>query len=245
MPVDIVSSAMYTQERVEEIAKRAAELAVRQALSTPNLDSCISEPAMPTMEGDENMGRHKLHVTLPNGERVWITGKTNEDLIANALMRFGNPTTQPNQHSHILFGDYADDVFNTFLVKRWKESTARTNRFLMDKHILPYFQNTYLDQITTGSLQQFYDKKCKLSKSYTKQMNILLHQIFESAIEDELIAKDPTKSKRLVLPEKVTKREALETEQFRDIIANIPKLKNEAQKLDKPLSATPLSVANA
>lgn len=224
--IDNISPQMYTQDQVEKIARHAAELAVRQALTLSNLDSCISEPAMPTMEGEENMGRHKIHVTLPTGERVWITGKTNEDLIANALSRFGNSATRP-LHGSILFGDYANEVFDTFLVKRWKESTAKTNRFLMDKHILPYFQNTYLDQITTGSLQQFYDKKSKLSKSYTKQMNILLHQIFESAIEDELIAKDPTKSKRLVLPEKVTKREALETDQFRDVIANIPKLKHD------------------
>lgn len=226
MPVDISNTQLYTQHQVEDIARRAAELAVRQALLPPNLDNCISEPVMPTMEGDENMGRHKLHVTLPTGERVWITGKTNEDLIANALSRFGNAAPQQQTNS-ILFGDYANEIFNTFLIKRWKESTAKTNRFLMDKHILPYFKDISIDQITTGSLQQFYDKKQKLSKSYTKQMNILLHQIFESAIEDELILKDPTKSKRLVLPDKVTKREALDTNDFRDIISNISALKSD------------------
>ena len=215
---------LYTQQQVEEIAKRAAEMAVRQALSPQNLDNCISESAMPTMEGDDDMGRHKIHVTLPTGEKVWITGKTNDDMIANALSRFGINTDQPQEQS-VLFGDYANQTFDTFLVKRWKASTAKTNRFLMDKHILPYFKNVCLNQITTASLQKFYDQKKDLSKSYTKQMNILLHQIFENAIEDEIIQKDPTKSKRLVLPDKVTKREALDTDLFRDIIANISKLR--------------------
>lgn len=227
MQVDKILTPLYTPQQVEEIAQRAAELAVRQALLPSNLDNCISEPAMPTMEGDENMGRHKLHITLPTGEKVWITGKTNEDLIANALMRFGNQPPRQQTQAPVLFGNYADEVFNTFLVKRWKESTAKTNRYLMDKHILPYFKDEYLDQITTNALQKFYDLKSNLSRSYTKQMNILLHQIFESAIEDELIAKDPTKSKRLILPDKVTKREALTTDHFRDIISNIPKLKHD------------------
>lgn len=225
MPVDINDTQLYTQKQVEEIAQRAAELAVHQALSTPNLDNCISNPAMPTMKGDTNMGRHKIHITLPNGEMAWVTGNTNEDLIANALMRFGNLSKLHSECTHVTFGEYANQIFDTFLVKRWKDSTAKTNRNLLNKHILPYFKNTYIDSITTNVLQRFYNEKSNLSKSYTRQMNILLHQIFESAIEDELISKDPTKSKRLVLPDKVTKREALDTNDFRDIILNIPKLK--------------------
>lgn len=229
MSVDTTQTPLYTQSQVEEIAKRAAELAVRQALSPPNLDNCISEPAVPTMEGENDMGRHKLHITLPTGEKVWITGKTNEDLIANALARFG-VSSQPQQQiptstSSVLFGDYAEKTFNTFLVKRWKQSTAKSNKHLLDKHIMPYFRDIYIDQITTASLQQFYDRKMDLSKSYVRQMNILLHQIFENAIEDEIIQKDPTKSKRLVLPDRVTKREAIDTDCFRDIIANIDKLR--------------------
>ena len=227
MPVDISNTQLYTQHQVEDIARRAAELAVRQALLPPNLDNCISESVMPTMEGDENMGRHKIHIVLPNGEAAWITGKTNEDLIMNAIARFSNLNETKPQNTQVLFGDYADEVFNTFLVKRWKESTAKSNRFLMDKHILPFFKDMYIDMITPNMLQRFFNNKSELSKSYAKQMNILLHQIFESAIEDDLISKDPTKSKRLVLPEKVEKREALDTNDFRDIISNIHNLKKD------------------
>ena len=212
---------LYTQQQVEEIARRAAEIAVRNALSPPNLDNEIHEPSVPAMKGDDYMGRHKIHVTMPNGERVWITGKTNDDMIANALARF----SKSNNTSSVLFGDYAKKIFDTFLVKRWKESTTRTNRFLLDKHIIPFFGDMCIDNISTSVLQEFYDQKNDLSKSYTKQMNILMHQIFESAIEDNLISKDPTRSKRLVLPDRVSKREALTTEQYKDIISNIGSLK--------------------
>ncbi len=193
-------------------------------LTNLNLENCTQETTMPTQKGDQDMGRQKVHVTLPSGEKVWITGKTNSELINNALTKYGNGSDHVPQESK-QFGKYADDVFNAFLIKRWKDSTARSNRFLMDKHILPYFRNMDIDKISTAIIQRFFDDKADLSKSYTKQMRILLHQIFQNAIEDELIIKDPTESKRLVLPDTVKKREALPTPQFRSIIASLYKLK--------------------
>ena len=59
MPVDIVSSAMYTQEQVEEIAKRAAELAVRQALSVP----CYSLSS-PLQTGYRQKFMNDIHMNL-------------------------------------------------------------------------------------------------------------------------------------------------------------------------------------
>ena len=50
---------------------------------------------------------------------------------------------------------------------------------------------------------------------------------FENAVEDKLVKSDPTLSKRIVLPEKVTKRKALEQEQFYDIVSHISELSGE------------------
>ena len=61
-----------------------------------NLDNEINEEAMPTVEGDLNMGRQRIHVTLPNGEQVWITGSTYSELIGNALAKYGNISCIPS-----------------------------------------------------------------------------------------------------------------------------------------------------
>jgi integrase len=58
-------------------------------------------------------------------------------------------------------------------------------------------------------------------------MLILLHEIMDNAVEDHLIKSDPTLSKRITLPEKVTKRKALEPEQFYDIVSHISDLSGE------------------
>lgn len=222
MDVDKSLTPLYTQQQVEEIARQAAQ----QALLSANFDSRIQEEEVPTMEGDENMGRQRVHVTLPSGELVWITGSTFNDLIRNALDKYGNGLQQ-TPISTDTFKEYTNKIFDVFLRPRWKPSTVNTNKFLLDKHIMPYFEDMTLSSIDTATIQQFFQTKQHLSKSYTKQMLIMLHEIFENAVEDKKIAADPTDSKRITLPQKETKRNALEPEEFYDIISNLNKLEND------------------
>ena len=222
MAVDKSLTPLYTQQQVEEIAKQAAQ----QALLSAHIDNGIQENEVPTMEGDKNMGRQRVHVTLPSGEMVWITGSTFNDLIRNALEKYGNNSIPAMPVSSDTFREYTDKIFDIFLRPIWKPSTANTNKFLLDKHIMPYFENMSLASIDTAMIQQFFQTKQHLSKSYTKQMLIMLHEIFENAVEDKKILEDPTNSKRITLPEKVTKREALEPEQYYDIVEHIKDLDN-------------------
>ena len=194
--------------------------------SSEHLDNPI-EKVMPTMKGAEDMARQRVFITLPNGEQTWITGATYSDLIANALQKYSSLQKTPSSKT---FQEYTDHIFDVFLLPRWKSSTAETNRYLLNKHILPYFKNLPLNEITTLSIQRFFQTKQHLSKSYTKQMLILLHEIFENAVEDKMITEDPTLSKRITLPEKATKRKALEQEQFQDVIAHLNALSGEDQR---------------
>ena len=222
--VDKKSNTLYTTQQVDEIARQAAQYAVQQTLQTMNLGNCIQDRTTPTMEGDENMGRQKVHVILPNGEPVWITGATNSEIVRIALEKYGNMGSVHPPASGELFKDYTEKIFDIFLRPRWKPSTAETNRFLLDKHIMPYFHDMPLSAIDTMAVQQFFQTKQHLSKSYTKQMLIMLHEIFENAVEDGKIPDDPTKSKRITLPQKATKRGSLEDDQFYDIISHIDEL---------------------
>lgn len=214
---------LYTPQQVEEIARRAAQYAVEQL----NLDNRIRDSEMPVMEGDKNMARQKIHITLPSGEMVWITGNTYSELIGNALKKYGGNNPNIIQQTDETFRDYTDHIFDVFLRPRWKPSTADTNKFLLDKHILPFFGDMNLASIDTATIQKFFQQKKHLSRSYTKQMLIMLHEIFSNAIEDKRIKDDPTNSSRITLPTKATKRCALELDQFKDIIAHIPLLNDQ------------------
>jgi integrase len=186
-----------------------------------------AEEVMPTIEGDTNMGRQRIHVTLPSGELVWITGSTYSELIQKALIKYGGSKDNIPKGTSESFREYTEKIFDVFLKPRWRESTAKTNRYLLDKHILPYFGSIPVSSVDVLQVQRFFQTKQHLSKSYTKQMLIMLHEIFENAVEDGMIKSDPTQSKRIILPQKVTKRNSLEPEEYYDIISHLKELPQE------------------
>ena len=217
----------YNQQQVASIVADA----VQYALSVQNLGNGIQSRAGPTMEGDiDHMGRQKVHVILPTGEFVWITGSTSTELVLNALSKYGAPQ-QPVPARSETFKEYTDKIFELFLCQRWKPSTTETNRFLLDKHIMPFFATIPLTEIDTAKIQEFFQLKKHLSKSYTKQMLILLHEIFENAIEDKKMTEDPTRSKRITLPQKATKRDALDSDDFMDIVQHLDLLSTDEARL--------------
>lgn len=217
---------LYTSQQVEAIVSDA----IKYMLSTMNLDNGIQPGTEPTMEGENDMGRQKVHITLSSGEPVWITGATNAELVMNALAKYGNTSGGYMPHMET-FKEYTDKIFDLFLCKRWKPSTTETNRFLLNKHIMPYFESMPLDKIDTAEIQRFFQTKQHLSKSYTKQMLIILHEIFENAVEDNRVKADPTKSRRITLPRKATKRNSLEEKDFVDIVQRLGELPEDEARL--------------
>jgi len=85
-----------------------------------------------------------------------------------------------------------------------------------------------LEEIGTNTIQTFYNENSCKAKSTVRQMSILLHQIFDMAVEDGHMRMNPTESKRLAMPTKKKKREALTTGDVKDILGNLDKL--EAQE---------------
>lgn len=216
---DNAQQARYTYDQIEAVANMAARQAIASVL---NLDSRTGEDVADTVLGGTKMPRQRVHVSLANGETVWITGATFSDLIQNALKKYGGQ--QNEVRSTQTFQQYTDSIYDIFLKPRWKDTTELTNKFLLEKHIQPYFGSMPLHEITTTTIQNFFQTKAHLSKSYTKQMLIILHEILENAVEDGELQKDPTASKRITLPEKATKREALTAAQFSDIVSHIDNL---------------------
>lgn len=79
-----------------------------------------------------------------------------------------------------------------------------------------------LDEINTVDVQRFYNLHAHKAKSSVRCMGIILHGIFDSAIEDGLCIIDPTRSKRLTYSKNKTLCEALSIETAQDIITNLP-----------------------
>ena len=122
-----------------------------------------------------------------------------------------------------LMNDYAVFWFEKFKKPKLRPKTIISYRTMFN-HILPFFKNRKIGDISTIDIQNFLEDHSNYSRSTVKHMKNVLHQIFDSAIEDGYITKNPTESNRIVISDKVTERKALTLEETRHILAQIDKL---------------------
>lgn len=82
----------------------------------------------------------------------------------------------------------------------YKKPNVSTNSFeytyanIVRNHIIPYFKNSRLVDIKPLDIQRFYSKKSAvLSESTMHKIDLCLNGIFETAIDNDLIFKNPAK----------------------------------------------------
>ena len=84
----------------------------------------------------------------------------------------------------------------------------------MSNHILPFFGKIPIDQITVDDIQRYINEKAAIYTQKTIKEHInLLRPIFSSAIEDEIISKNPCQSTRLKIIGKKSRKVLAYTEQ--------------------------------
>lgn len=167
--------------------------------------------------------RQRFHIMLPGGEQIWITGNTISEAFANGLKKVGGGESKPLRITQT-FKNYAEEWWTLYKLLKLKHTTLRTYQNLLDKHILPHMGGMLLQEITTNSIQRFFNENAHMAQSTVRQMRILLHEICTAAVEDGYLTKDPTCSKRLILPTRKKMREALPTVEFLDVLSNLPRL---------------------
>ena len=169
------------------------------------------------IEGSADDMRYKAQ--LPNGK--WISAESTQQLVDKIMEQ----TTQPVVRKDIpLLRDYIREWFETYKLPKLRQGTAKNYLNDINKHIIPYFYDLRLDEIDTHQIQQFYTAKAHLAKSTVHHLSIYLNQIFNSAIEDGYIQRNPAQSKRLTMSRKVTVREDVKPEYLQQIIRQLNKL---------------------
>lgn len=208
------------REELQQLIASAATLAAATIL-----DNYIrnEDGDVPYSEGERNMASKKrFHITLPTGEKVWISGDTVSDAFISGMQKYGSLySASVASNNTPRFDIYAKEWLTTYKKPKLRQTTYRTYENQLAKHILPFFGEMAIGDVTTSDIQRFFNSKSDMSKSSVRQMRIILHEIFSGSIEDGHRSKDPTESKRLSLPERVTEREALSTNDYSDIIKNL------------------------
>lgn len=139
-------------------------------------------------------------------------------------------TAQPMQTKS--FAEYVDKWMNVYKENKLKPSTLATYRKHLRAHVLPAFGKRKIADITTEDIQLFLNQRKHLARKTLSSMLHFMGEVFKDAVEDGQIAKDPTASRRISIPsDKSYDRKALPLEQFKEIIANIDRLRIEDKRL--------------
>lgn len=133
-------------------------------------------------------------VMIDGAEQV-VTGNTMQEMFDNYVRMLD----RQKDASIPMFEDYCKIYYKTY--KKDQESLTIVNRDrVLRNHVHPVFGKTRIDRIRTIDLQQYFNE---VGKKYAKEtaMKIknVMSPVFDSAVEDGYITRNPFKSKRLVI----------------------------------------------
>lgn len=144
----------------------------------------------------------------------WIDGYSRQELFMKAaavLQKYGKvdvPAEKTEPHTPY-FASYLEMWWKLYKVPKLRHTTRTSYRNAIDLRILPFFKDMRLEDINTNTIQAFYNKHEGMAHSSIHQMSVILHQVFDLAVEDGHMKFNPTESKRLFMKGTKQKREAL------------------------------------
>ena len=118
------------------------------------------------------------------------------------------PGNQPERPEQSLFGPFVAEVYYPFYRRKWKVSTAMNNVNRVDVHLVSAYAQRPLAGISRDELQDLLDQKAaKLSASMVAHLRWDLKQIFDMAVAEGLIPRNP--ASLLFVPKEAKREERL------------------------------------
>ena len=256
-PFKILPKAVDEYSRDElQLAQLLEGVYIESAkMASTHLDNTdnTGEPDV-TLEGVTDMAwKYRERVQIgqdADGNAIYqtVSGNTKQELhiaIVQAIIQITpEMAAQPTISTCPLFGQFATNWYEVFKEPTIKPKTRHGYKTRLHAHIIPAFGDKRLDEVTKEDIQRFMNAlaKCDISKSYAGDILCNIRQIFDAAIDDEHIRKNPARAKSVKNPcTKVEKRRALTEDEWLDVVAHIPDLKNiNDRRFMALLSYTPL-----
>ncbi len=157
----------------------------------------------------------------------WVTGENAQQLVNNVL------NIQPSKNSGHTVQEYTERFIRLFKSNgAIEQNTLVGYKSYLKNHIFPAMGDMDIRAITVDTVQEYINSKAEtLSGKSIKEHIRLMSAVFDGAVEDELIAKNPFKSKRLKIIGKESKTvEAYTEDEYRDFERKIlPRLEGSTQ----------------
>lgn len=153
-------------------------------------------------------------------------GYTESDRSVKAILEKRKSSVQKEEGS-MLFKDYAEEYLHLYKENgSIQKNTLVGYKGYLNNHLLPFFGEMQISDITPNVLQKYINLKSKnyASKTINEHL-LLLRPILDAAVEDELIRFNPCNSHRIKLvgqkSKKVTAYTEEEFKQLEDQLSNL------------------------
>ena len=193
----------------------------------------------PSPKGDGNDMATKINrAVVILGRKHWIRANTEQEYADTVISLYtaGNAPISVPVCLHE-FSKYAVNWFTLYSLPSVSTATAKTYKRQLTLHLIPFFGDTAVENITTDDIQRFFNGM-EGTKATKDKARMVLNMILDAAVEDGLRAKNPLKSSRLKITgasSKVT--EPYSVEQMQYIIQNVDKVKKPSDRVYIALQA--------
>lgn len=153
--------------------------------------------------------------TNEHGKEIvkWVSGKTRkelEDAKREVVERYiGGHDTKNDR----LFSDYASEWFHVRKEPFISASTRNCYSTILNRHLLPNFGDRNLRSFRTVELQTYLNGFAGQSKTQITMIRLALHAIFDAAVADGILDRNPAENLRMPEITPPAEKEALSDQQ--------------------------------
>ena len=186
----------------------------------------MTDVGTPDPKGDGPDMATKIHrpVTI-HGRTVWIRANSEQEY-AEKIMRLYAGDVAPVVTGKHDFGKYAMNWYETYSRPTVATATATTYKRQLTKYIIPHFEGMAVEDITVDDVQRLFNGM-SCAKATKDKVKLVLSMVLDYAVEDELLKKNPVKSKRLKVSGKASQtRKPYSVEEMQYIVQNLGRIKS-------------------
>ncbi len=133
----------------------------------------------------------KKAITLPNGTRKYIYGKTQEELDEKVLKEQILVRAGVDVCSEETFGHFAQMWYDIYKKPYLRENSLAAIKYVLNLHILPMIGDYRIRDITPMQIQAIMANLADKSNSLQSKVLVNMRSIFNAAQENGLVAKSP------------------------------------------------------
>ena len=148
------------------------------------------------------------HDYLGNAQYKWFYGKTKREALQKYHDFLLEKEEKDKERKNMPFEKWVDTWLYTYKQPDVRPTTFGTTYYRPTTlHILPYFKGYILQDITQADIKKFGNKIKDYSQSLIDKIKLCLYGIFETALDNDLILKNPVRNIKIKsIKEKQKKR---------------------------------------